>query len=111
MLLGAQLLLPGWVSEWRDAMSAYMRYAPLTGSSVDLMFGDRLGKAVALIVIVAIFSFCWKARKDAPHTDRFKLACALVLSGNLFTTPVWHAYDHIFLLPPFLLLWQWREQF
>jgi hypothetical protein len=111
MLFAAEVLLPGWVWEWREALTAYMRYAPLTGASVELMFGNRLGKPVGLLVLVAIFVFCWKARKDAPHTDRFRLACALILSGNLFTTPVWHAYDHIFLLPPFLLLWQWRDQF
>jgi hypothetical protein len=111
MFFAAELLLPGWLWEWREALSAYMRYSPLTGPYVELMFGKWLGKIVGALVILGIFLFCWKARRDAPNTDRFRLASTLILAANLFITPVWHAYDHIFLLPPFLLLWEWREQF
>jgi hypothetical protein len=111
MLAGAELLLPGWVWEWREAISAYMHYAPLPGAFVELMFGKQLGKIVGGLVVLGTFVFCWKARKDAADTDRFKLAPALILSANLFITPVWHAYDQIFLLPPALLMWQWRGQF
>jgi hypothetical protein len=111
MFLAAELLLPGWLWEWREALSAYMRYSPLTGAYVELMFGKWLGKVIGALVTLGILLFCWKARRDAPRTDRFRLASTLILAANLFITPVWHAYDHIFLLPPFLLLWEWREQF
>jgi hypothetical protein len=111
MLSAAEFLVPGWFWEWREAMTAYIRYAPLTGAFVELMFGQLLGKIVGVLVAAGTFVFCWKARKDEPDTNRFKLAPALILSANLFITPVWHAYDHIFLLPPAILLWEWREQF
>jgi Glycosyltransferase family 87 len=111
MLGAAEFLVPGWFWEWREAMSAYMRYSPLTGAFVELMFGHLLGKIVGVLVVFGTVLFCWKARKDTPDTNRFKLAPALILSANLFVTPVWHAYDHIFLLPPAILLWEWREQF
>jgi hypothetical protein len=110
MFVAAELLLPGWFWEWREALSAYMRYAPLTGAYVELMFGKWLGKIVGALVTLGLLLFCWKARRDAPNTDRFRLASTLILAANLFITPVWHAYDHIFLLPPFLLLWEWRQQ-
>ena len=111
MLSAAELLVPGWFWEWREALSAYMSYAPLPGAYVELMFGNQLGKVVGALVVFTIFLFCWKARRDAPDTNRFKLAPALILSANLFISPVWHAYDHIFLLPSAILLWEWREQF
>jgi len=111
MLSTAQVLVPGWFWEWREALSAYMQYSPLTGPYVELIFGIYLGKVVGVIVAAGTLLFCWKARMDAPDTNRFKLVPALILSANLFITPVWHAYDHIFLLPPAILIWEWREQF
>jgi Glycosyltransferase family 87 len=110
MFIIGEMLLPGWIWEWREALSAYMRYSPLTGAVVELMFG-RLGEFVGALVIGGVVVYCWKARRDAPNTDRFKLAPPLILSANLFVTPVWHAYDLIFLLPPVLLIWAWRSQF
>jgi hypothetical protein len=111
MLGASEFLVPGWFWEWREAMSAYMRYSPLPGAFVELMFGHLLGKTVGALVVFGTVLFCWKARKDTPDTNRFKLVPALILSANLFVTPVWHAYDHIFLLPPAILLWEWRELF
>jgi glycosyl transferase family 87 len=111
MLLAAEIILPGWIWKWREALSAYMQYAPLPGAYVELMFGNHLGKLVGLLVTLGILWFCWKSRRDESHTDRFKLAPALIFSANLFITPVWHAYDHIFLLPSAILLWEWRERF
>lgn len=107
----AEFLVPGWLWEWRNALSAYMRYAPLTGAYVDMIFGNRAGKVVAALVAFAIVAYCWKTRGAEPESNRFKLAPALILSANLFIAPVWHAYDHIFLLPPAILLWEWRDQF
>jgi hypothetical protein len=111
ILIGAEILLPGWFDKWRETLAAYMRYAPLPGAYVQLMFGNVLGKIVAALVVLGIALFCFKARRDTPDSDRFKLAFALIVSANLFITPVWHAYDHIFLLPSVLLLWDWRAQF
>jgi hypothetical protein len=111
MFILGEMLLPGWIWEWREALSAYMRYSPLTGAVVKLMFGNILGELVGALVIAGVLVYCWKARKDAPHTDRFKFVPTLILSANLFVTPVWHAYDLIFLLPSVLLLWAWRRQF
>jgi hypothetical protein len=111
MLLATEYMLPGWIWKWREALSAYMQYAPLPGAYVELMFGSRLGKLVGILVTLGILLFCWKSRRDESHTDRFKLAPALIVSANLFITPVWHAYDHIFLLPSAVLLWEWRDRF
>jgi Protein of unknown function (DUF2029). len=111
MLIAAEIMLPGWIWKWREAMSAYLQYAPLPGVYVEMMFGNRIGKLVGILITLGISLFCWKSRQDESHTDRFKLAPALILTANLVITPVWHAYDHIFLLPSAILLWEWRERF
>jgi hypothetical protein len=109
--LGAQTLLPGWFGKWREALTAYIRYAPLPGSFVQLIFGKSLGKAVGAFLVLGIVAFCLKIRRDCAESDRFKLAFAMIVSANLFITPVWHAYDLVFLLPCVLLLYSWRADF
>ena len=111
MLAGAELLLPGWVWKWREALSAYVSYAAIPGPHVEIIFGDRPGKVIAALVVLGIGIFCWKARKDEVGTDRFKFAPALILSANLVVNPIWRAYDHIFLLPVVLLIVEWKAQF
>ena len=111
IFVGAETLLPGWFGKWGEALSAYMRYAPLPGALVQLLFGNLLGKVVGALVVLGIVVFCLRIRKDRADSDRFKLAFALIVSANLFITPVWHPYDHIFLLPSVLLVWEWRAHF
>jgi hypothetical protein len=111
LLAGAEALLPGWIWEWRRALSAYMRYAPIGGAYVELLFGSAFGKVVAGLLILGICMFCWRARQDDAQTDRFKLTIPLILTSNLLVNPVWHTYDHIFVLPAALLLFHWRDEF
>jgi hypothetical protein len=61
--------------------------------------------------VLAVGVFCWKTRGDSPSSDRFKLAPALILAVNMAVTPIWHEYDHMFLLPAVLLIFHWRDQF
>jgi hypothetical protein len=111
IVVGAEALLPGWFGKWREAMAAYMHYAPLPGALVQLILGNLPGKVVGVLVVSGIVVFCLRIRKDGADSERFKLAFALIVSANLFITPVWHAYDQIFLLPSVLLVWEWRAHF
>jgi hypothetical protein len=111
LLAGAELLLPGWFWKWREALSAYMRYAPLPSPTVQLIFGEYVGPAVGAAVLAGLGVFCWKSRLDSPSTDRFKLVPPLILTICLAVSPVWHGYDHVLLLPPALLALLWRTEY
>jgi hypothetical protein len=108
---GAELLLPGWIWEWRDAVVAYAGYNGGTPTHVQLLFGSRVGWLVTFVLVAGMGFFCWKARRDAASSDRFKLACALAPAVFLVVTPLWHEYDLLFLLPAALLAFQWRAEF
>jgi hypothetical protein len=108
---GAELLMPGWIWEWRDAIRAYATYNGGTPPHLQLMFGAYIGGAVGIVLLVGVVLFCWKARRDAASSDRFKLASALILAVSLAANPVWHEYDLIFLLPAILLAFHWRDEF
>jgi len=111
LLASSELLLPGWFWKWREALSAYMRYAPLPSAPVQLIFGAYVGPAVGAAVLAALGVFCWKTRLDSPSTDRFKLVPPLILTIYLAVSPVWHSYDHVLLLPSALLAFRWRDEY
>jgi hypothetical protein len=111
LLASAELLLPGWFWKWREALSAYVRYAPLPSPTVQLIFGEYVGPAVGAAVLAGLGVFCWKSRLDSPSTDRFKLVPPLILTICLAVSPVWHGYDHVLLLPPALLALLWRTEY
>jgi len=71
LVLGAQLLLPGWFWEWREGLSAYMRYAPGPGPYVEVIFGHQIGRVVSGFVIFGVGIFCWRTRTGPAVTDRF----------------------------------------
>jgi hypothetical protein len=107
---GAELLLPGWIWEWRDAVRAYAIYNGGTPAHVQLMFGSYAGAAIGVLLLLGVVLFCWKARRDVASSDRFMLAPALILAASLVSSPVWHEYDVIFLLPTVLLAFHWRDE-
>jgi len=111
MCAGAELLLPGWIWKWREAASSYIGYTAGVPAHVQVIFGNYPGAAVGFVLVLAVGLFCWKTRGDSASSDRFKLAPALILVVNMAVTPIWHEYDHLFLLPAVLLIFHWRNQF
>jgi glycosyl transferase family 87 len=108
---GASLLLPGWVGEWRAGASSYLGYTGGVPAHVQVIFGNYAGAVIGFALCLAVAILCWKARHDLPSTDRFKLVPVLILAVNMAVTPLWHEYDHMFLLPAVLLIFCWSDAF
>jgi len=109
LLFGAELLLPGWIWEWQQTLSAYMDYAPLSPAHLQMVFGRFGGSIAGAAVMVAIAAFCWRIRRDSADSDRFKFVPALMLVTYLVISPVWHFYDYVLLLPGVLLALHWQQ--
>jgi len=111
MFAGAELLLPGWIWEWQQTLSAYMRYAPLAPTHLQLALGTSAGNMAGAAVVLAIAVFCWRIRREPATSDRFKFVPALMLAAYLVISPVWHFYDYVLLLPGVLLALHWQNDF
>ena len=111
MCAGASILLPSWIGDWREGASSYMGYTAGVPAHVQVIFGNYAGAVIGFALCVGIAILCWKTRNDSPSSDRFKLIPALILAVNMAITPLWHEYDHMFLLPAVLLIFYWRNEF
>jgi hypothetical protein len=108
---GSQFLLPGWIDKWLKGTSEYLRYAPRPPAHIEFLLGKYLGSVITIALVLFVAALCWRIRFDSADTDRFKLLLAAIPLVNLVTSPVWHSYDGLFLLPSALLIFHWHEQF
>ncbi len=110
LLAGSELLLPGWVSRFRDAVSAYREYAGAAGSALDVMLTPTGGKIIASIIVLGIIWACWLARRQPAESTLFVLVSSLVLAATVVIIPTFAPYNQLLLLPGILLLVRGRAE-
>jgi len=111
LLGGAEIVAPGWIGRFRDALADYQRY---TGgiSLLDTMLRSVLpaalsaagGLLLTLALCGALAVVCWRVRRQPAGTPGFALALALVPAVTLLIIPTWAPYNQVLLLPGILLL-------
>ncbi len=109
LVLGGEILLPGWTREFYRAMLAYRTYA--AGPSILQAMATRaIGGILSAFVIIAITVACWRARKCAAADFRFRWTVSMVLATTLLVIPVFAPHYQLLLLPAALMVVQrWRE--
>ena len=103
LVLAGEWILPGWVSEFRQAVHAYMQY---TGgnSLVRELAGVVPGALISIALVAIIAIFCWRVRRADAGSRGFSWAFALVLAVTIVVIPSFATYNHVLLLPALLLL-------
>lgn len=106
---GAELLSPGWVPRFYEALRAYRQYAP-----AGPLLGQMLPRGIALAAILLLAAFlvavCWWTRKCEARESRFAYTASLMLGLTLLLIPMMPPYNQVMLLPGiFLLIRDWRK--
>lgn len=103
LVLAGEWILPGWVSEFRQAVHAYMQY---TGgnSLIQELAGVVPGALISLALVAIVAIFCWRVRRADAGSRAFSWAFALVLAVTIVVIPSFATYNHVLLLPALLLL-------
>lgn len=103
LVLAAELLLPGWIEKFVDAVSAYRRYAA-GGRLLEQMIPAVFAVLILIAIVVCVAAFCWRARKSSPDHDRFTMATVLVLAMTILLPPMYPPHYQLLLLPGVLLV-------
>ena len=109
LVAGAEILLPGWILGFWEAIHAYRRYT--SGASVlETMTLPSVNVAVAILGAVLIGRLGWRERIHAPNTESFSRMVCLLLSVTILISPNSALYNQILLFPAlFLLARDWRR--
>lgn len=105
LLLGSQLILPGWPRMFIEAIGQYHRYTQ-NESVLVWMFGSIVGRIVEVLSVLACAALVWRFRRAQANSPDFGKATALVLALTVVIVPMFAPYNQVLLLPAILVLIQ-----
>lgn len=113
LLIGAQIVLPGW---WRMFLVAIRQYHQYTQNQsvldqlVNWGAGRFGGTVLAALAVLLGAIVLWPARKEPVTSPDFGRAVALVLALTVLIVPMYAPYNQVLLLPAILSLWRERTR-
>jgi len=108
LLLGSEVLLPGWIRNFLAIVRAYQHYT-YGHSLMDVWFTPQIGRWVSAGIALFVLLLCWRGRTCLTTSPRFLLAPCLVLSATLLVIPTLEPHAQLLLLPGFLWLLCYRR--
>jgi hypothetical protein len=104
LLAGAEIVLPGWVGMFTDAVGRYHEYTQNRSVLDELVLWAFAGKILAVVAAVASSSVLWRQRGVVNSAAGFGQATALVLALTVLVVPMYAPYNQVLLLPAILVL-------
>jgi hypothetical protein len=105
LLAGAQLLLPGWLGIFIEAIRQYHQYTQ-NQSVLVWMFGSVLGRIIEVGSAILCAMCVWPLRRAPVSDPTFGRAFALVLALTVLIVPMFAPYNQVLLIPAILALLQ-----
>ena len=106
LLAASEILLPGWIGEFRAASAAYIQYTGGGRSVLDELLTPLWGRTVSVILVSMAFVLLWRVRSAQERTLEFQWSVAFVLATTLVVIPMSALYNQLFLLPGVMLVVQ-----
>jgi glycosyl transferase family 87 len=107
LLGGAQLVLPGWLRMFVEAIGQYHRYTQ-NQSVLGWSFGSIVGRILEAVSMLACAICVWRVRGEAATSAAFGQALSLVLALTVVIVPMFAPYNQVLLAPAILAL-VWSE--
>jgi hypothetical protein len=110
LVVAGELLLPGWISEFRGAMKDYYRY---TGGGNSLLNGflPPLWARIASVVLLGmVLVFAWRNRRAGEETPAFQWLLCFTLATTLVVIPMFAPYNQLLLLPGVMMVLRARQE-
>jgi hypothetical protein len=104
LLVGAEVILPGWLRMFAEAIGQYHRYTQNQSVLDQLVPWAFAGKILSAVAVLACAFFLWKLRREPADTAEFGRATALVVALTVLVVPMYAPYNQVLLLPAILAL-------
>jgi hypothetical protein len=109
LMAAGEAILPGWLSEFVQALIAYRHYVRVS-SLLDFYLTPHIAKPVAIVLLSALLVFCFRWRKSPVEHPAFFFRFALVLAIPVIALPVLPPFNQVLLLPSVLIvLLMWNQ--
>lgn len=103
LIVGAELLSPGWLKRFLSAVKEYPAYGT-DPSILQVLLPPLAAKLAAVGLILLLLAICWRQRKAGAGSDGFGWALAWVGTATFMLLPKLAAYNQVLLIPALLFL-------
>ncbi|MBZ5532821.1 MAG: DUF2029 domain-containing protein [Acidobacteriia bacterium] len=111
LMIAAQVLQPGWITEWLGVLQQYRRYTQ-GRSPIEMLAGNRIGAVMITLGMWAVVAWvCFTLRKSLPRTPAFAAGLCLALAAGVVSGPNWLFHNQVILLPVGMWLLVWGKKF
>jgi hypothetical protein len=108
LVLGGELLLPGWIPRFYDAVAAYRHYTGAQ-SLLDVLLTPWAGGVLGAMISLAFARVAWRMRRIPANDPGFAFMASLVLAVTVLIVPMTAPYNQLLLLPAvFLIVRDWN---
>lgn len=104
LIVGGELLLPGWVSEFRGASAEYWRYTGGGKSVLDVELTPLWGRLVSVLLVLVLFYWAWRVRHTQQKSFGFAWLVALTMATTLAVIPMFAPYNQVLLIPALMVI-------
>jgi hypothetical protein len=111
LLGGAEMILPGWLRMFAEALGRYHRYTQNQSVLDQLLPWGSAGKVVAAIAVIGCAWVLWQVRDEPADAVGFGSATAMIMALTVLVVPMFAPYNQILLLPAVLVLARDRSKF
>ena len=105
LLVGAQLVLPGWLRMFVEGIGQYRQYTKSQSVLSDL-FGVIAGRILWVACTLACALHVWKLRRRPASSAEFGRAVGLIMALTVVIVPMSAIYNQVLLAPAILALLQ-----
>jgi Glycosyltransferase family 87 len=104
LVIAGEILLPGWIQEFRRAMTAYYQYTGGGNSLLDVVLKPTLGRVASAVLVAVLLFFAFQMRRFSEATIQFQWCLSLALTTTLMVIPMFAPYNQLLLVPGLMML-------
>lgn len=111
LLVGAEIILPGWARMFAAAVQQYHRYTQNQSVLDQPVPWGFAGKILAVVAVLASAFLLWRLRELPADRKEFGRTLALVMALTVLVVPMYAPYNQVLLVPAALALLMDRALF
>jgi hypothetical protein len=104
LVVAGEIVLPGWVGRFYQALIAYRHYNNGAESALELLFTLLWGRVLTVAVLMGLVIVCWRFRRVPNYEPEFNWIMALILAATVLVVPKEAPYNQVLLVAPIFLI-------